>query len=116
MDRRITFYYILLVTTSALIFSISNYQIINASSTDIKNHDKKNKDNNNINTHDKKNKDNNNINTHDKKNKDNNNINTHDNRKSIYSEDSSFSLPFNSNFADQSIKTNNEKNDIIPFP
>jgi hypothetical protein len=90
MDRRITFYYILLVTTSALIFSISNYQIINASSTDIKNHDKKNKDNNNI--------------------------NTHDNRKSIYSEDSSFSLPFNSNFADQSIKTNNEKNDIIPFP
>jgi hypothetical protein len=103
MDRRITFYYILLVTTSALIFSISNYQIINASSTDIKNHDKKNKDNNNINTHDKKNKD-------------NNNINTHDNRKSIYSEDSSFSLPFNSNFADQSIKTNNEKNDIIPFP
>jgi hypothetical protein len=116
MDRRITFYYILLVTTSALIFSISNYQIINASSTDIKNHDKKNKDNNNINTHDKKNKDNNNINTHDKKNKDNNNINTHDNKKSIYSEDSSFSLPFNSNFADQSIKTNNEKNDIIPFP
>jgi hypothetical protein len=103
MDRRITFYYILLVTTSALIFSISNYQIINASSTDIKNHDKKNKDNNNINTHDKKNKD-------------NNNINTHDNKKSIYSEDSSFSLPFNSNFADQSIKTNNEKNDIIPFP
>jgi hypothetical protein len=103
MDRRITFYYILLVTISALIFSISNYQIINASSTD-------------INTHDKKNKDNNNINTHDKKNKDNNNINTHDNRKSIYSEDSSFSLPFNSNFADQSIKTNNEKNDIIPFP
>jgi hypothetical protein len=103
MDRRITFYYILLVTISALIFSISNYQIINASSTDIKNHDKKNKDNNNINTHDKKNKD-------------NNNINTHDNRKSIYSEDSSFSLPFNSNFADQSIKTNNEKNDIIPFP
>jgi hypothetical protein len=103
MDRRITFYYILLVTISALIFSISNYQIINASSTDIKNHDKKNKDNNNINTHDKKNKD-------------NNNINTHDNKKSIYSEDSSFSLPFNSNFADQSIKTNNEKNDIIPFP
>ncbi len=85
----------------------------------MKTHDnKKNKDNNNSNTHDnKKNKDNNNSNTHDnKKNKDNNNSNTHDNKKNKYSTDSIFSLPFNSNFADQSMKTNNEKNDIIPFP
>ncbi len=105
MDRRITFYCILFITISALIFTIDNYQIINASYTDIKTHDnKKNKDNNNSDTHDNK------------KNKDNNNSDTHDNKKNKDSTDSIFSLPFNSNFADQSMKTNKEKNDIIPFP
>ena len=87
MDRSITFYCILLVTIFVLIFTISNYQVSNASSTGIKTHDNK---------------------THDNK--------THDNKKNKESTDSMFFLPFNSNFADQSIKTNKEKNDIIPFP
>ncbi len=96
MDRSITFYCILLVTIFVLIFTISNYQVSNASSTDIKTHD---------------------IKTHgNKKNKDNINSNTHGNKKNKESTDSMFFLPFNSNFADQSIKTNKEKNDIIPFP
>jgi hypothetical protein len=86
-----TFYCILLVTMSVLIFTISNYQVSNASSTDIKTHDNK-------------------------KNKGNINSNSHDNKKNKESKDSMFFLPFNSNFADQSIKTNKEKNDIIPFP
>ena len=50
------------------------------------------------------------------KNKDNSNDNTHDGRKNKDFKDPTFSLPFNSNFADQSMKTYNEKNDIIPFP
>jgi hypothetical protein len=95
MARRITFYCILLITISALIFAISNFQIIDASSINSNTHDnnKKNKDNNNDNS------------------------NTHDNnKKNKDSKDSTFSLPFNSNFADQSMKSNKGKNDIIPFP
>jgi uncharacterized ion transporter superfamily protein YfcC len=93
MDRRIIiFFNIILMTISVLLFTAGNYQIITALTTT-------------INTSDNS------------KNEDDDESHVHGNNKNNrISKESTFSLPFNSNFADQPMKINIGKYDIIPFP